>query len=188
MASKEIFYVSNIISFSRFILLAITAHFLLQSNYPLAIIFIVLIWISDLLDGFFARSRNEISELGRIIDPLADKVTIAVITLILLLQGIVPFWFVIITILRDVIIFCGGLYLKYKKNIVLQSNWTGKLTVFSIGFTLLILVVIRWLSLSYPAYHIEFVELLSKIFILISIVLAFISLLIYAGVFRKELK
>jgi cardiolipin synthase len=185
---KEIFYISNLISFSRFILLAVTAHFLLQENYPFAIGFLVLIWISDLLDGYFARTRNEISELGKIIDPLADKVTITVIILILLLLGAVPVWFVILTILRDVIIFCGGLYLKYRKNIVLQSNWTGKLTVFFIGSTLLIIMVIRWLSISYPAYHIEFVELFSKIFILISIVLAFISLITYARRFREELK
>ena len=185
---KEIFYISNLISFSRFILLAVMAHFLLQENYPFAIGLLVLIWISDLLDGHFARTRNEISELGKIIDPLADKVTITVIILILLLLGVVPLWFVILTIMRDVIIFSGGLYLKYRKNIVLQSNWTGKMTVFFIGFTLLILMSVRWLRITYPAYHIEFAELFSRIFILISIVLAFISLVTYARIFREELK
>ncbi len=188
MASKEIFYISNLISYSRFVLLAIASYFLLHEKYLPAIAFIILIWISDLLDGYFARSRNEISELGKIVDPLADKVTITVIILILLLKGFVPFWFVILTILRDVIIFSGGLYLKYRKNIVLQSNRTGKVTVFFIGFTLLALVFIRWYALAFPGYHIEFAELFSKILIFISIVLAFISLLTYTKRFKEELK
>ncbi len=185
---REVFYISNLISFSRFILLAITAIFLVRNNYLMAIIFIVIIWISDLLDGYFARSRNEISELGKIIDPLADKITIGVLMFILLIQGIVPAWFFIITLFRDFIIFTGGLYLKYKKHIVLQSNWMGKITVLAIGITLLLFIAIRWLNSSFPAYHTEFVELFSQIFILISIVLSVISLFIYGKRFKDAIK
>jgi CDP-diacylglycerol--glycerol-3-phosphate 3-phosphatidyltransferase len=145
-------------------------------------------WISDLLDGYFARTRNEISELGKIIDPLADKISITVITIILLLQGIVPLWFVIITVMRDVFIFTGGLFLKYKKNIVLQSNWMGKLTVFVIGFTLLLFILKKSIIFEQPAYHIEFVELLSSILILISIVMALLSLIVYSRRFFQIIK
>jgi CDP-diacylglycerol--glycerol-3-phosphate 3-phosphatidyltransferase len=186
--NREFFYISNLISFSRFILLALAVHFLFEMLYLHTAIVIVLMWISDLLDGFFARSRNEISELGKIIDPLADKISIAVITLVLLFQHVIPLWFVIITLLRDLIIFSGGLYLKLKKNNVLQSNWTGKITVFLIGFTLLIFVIMRWAVITYPAYHIEFVELLSKIFILLSIVMSVVSLIVYSLRFNRAMK
>jgi CDP-diacylglycerol--glycerol-3-phosphate 3-phosphatidyltransferase len=185
---REVFYISNLISFSRFILLAVTAIFLVRNDYLPAIIFIIISAVSDLLDGYFARNRNEISELGKIIDPLADKITIAVVMFILLLQGVVPLWFFIITLFRDFIIFTGGLYLKYKKNIVLQSNRTGKMAAFSIGLTLLIFMAVKWLNFSFPAYHTEFVELLSRIFILISIVMAGISLLTYAKRFKDVIK
>jgi CDP-diacylglycerol--glycerol-3-phosphate 3-phosphatidyltransferase len=185
--NREVFYVSNLISLSRFFLLAVTAYFLFNRSYLIAGVFIILIWISDLLDGYFARKRNEISELGKIIDPLADKTTIAVLTIILLLQDIIPLWFVLITIARDLVIFSGGVYLKYKSNRVLQSNWTGKLTVFFIGFTLVIFVAIAWTGSTFPAYHLEYLELLSKIFIFISIVLSFISLVVYLRVFLKTI-
>lgn len=186
--NKEVFYLSNLISFSRFILLALTAHFLLEKLYSYAIVFIILIWISDLLDGYFARTRNEISELGKIIDPLADKISIMVITIILLLQGVVPVWFMIITVMRDLLIFAGGLFLKYKKNIILQSNWTGKLTVFVIGLTLLLFISRKSSIFESSIYHIEFLELLTNILILISIVMAFLSLAVYLKRFYKILK
>ena len=186
--NKEVFYVSNLITLSRFILLFFTAEFLLNKSYFFSIVFIILIWISDLLDGYFARSRNEVSELGKIIDPLADKIVIAVIILILLLQGILPLWFMIITILRDIIIFTGGLYLKYKKKIVLQSNWTGKLTVFTIGFTVVFMILIQWINIDFSSYHIEYMELLSKFLILLCIVMSVLSLGVYTNRFLKEIK
>lgn len=186
--NREVFYVSNLISLSRFFLLAAASYFLLEKLYLASAIFLVLIWISDLLDGYFARRRNEISEFGKIIDPLADKISVAVIAIVLTSQGIIPLWYMIITILRDVIIFSGGVYLKYSRKVVLQSNWTGKITVFFIGVTLFLFIVIRWLSSFFPAYHYEYLELLCSFFILISIVLSFISLAVYFKLFLANLK
>ncbi|MBE2227920.1 MAG: CDP-alcohol phosphatidyltransferase family protein, partial [Ignavibacteria bacterium] len=118
---KEYLYISNLISMSRFALLAVCAYFLVNDNYLMTCVFIFIIWVSDLLDGYFARSRNEISELGKIIDPLADKLTVITLVVILMFKGIIPLWFLIITVLRDAVILAGGLYLSSKKNIVLQS-------------------------------------------------------------------
>lgn len=186
MKNKEIFYLSNLLSLSRFVLLIFTAYFLVSDKeyyYLFGSLFIVLLWLTDILDGYFARKRNEISELGKIIDPLADKVSIAVITLILLLTGIIPIWFFLVVILRDLIILFGGLYIKKKYAVVLQSNWIGKLTVFVIGFTLLNLILINGLVVSaqnnFISYHIEKLELYLKVLILISIVLSVFSLVSY---------
>jgi CDP-diacylglycerol---glycerol-3-phosphate 3-phosphatidyltransferase len=189
---KEIFYISNLISLSRFLLLGVTVYFLIEKNYLFTLIFIALIWISDLLDGYFARSRNEISELGKIIDPVADKVCVITIVLMLLAQGLIPLWFVIITILRDALILAGGLYLNTKKNTVLQSNWMGKLAVFTIGLTLFISILTQGSKLgqfgNYFSYHTEFMELLYIITLLLSIVMIFISLYAYFNRFLTILK
>jgi phosphatidylglycerophosphate synthase len=183
---KEIFYIS------RFLLLAVTVYFLLNHNFLVTVIFIFLIWVSDLLDGYFARSRNEISELGKIIDPIADKVTIIVIILILLFMDIVPFWYVIITIARDLIILTGGLYLSSRKNIVLQSNRAGKIAVFTIGLTLVISIIIQGAVYgdfgNFLLYHIEFLKLLYTIMIFTSLGMVVISLASYFNRFFSILK
>jgi CDP-diacylglycerol--glycerol-3-phosphate 3-phosphatidyltransferase len=154
----------------------------------LGFIFIILIWLSDLLDGYTARKRNEISELGKIIDPLADKIAIAGIVLVLLFKEIVPFWFVIIVIFRDLLILTFALYLKYRKNIVLQSDLTGKLTVFVIGFTMLIVTINKAFINCQKNYILENMELLINALLLLSIVMSGFSLVSYFNKFIKIIR
>jgi CDP-diacylglycerol--glycerol-3-phosphate 3-phosphatidyltransferase len=186
LAKKEIFYISNLLSLSRFVLLIIAVFFLISNwnfHYLFAIIVIVLIWFSDILDGYFARKRNEVSDLGKIIDPLADKITIVAIALVLLIQNILPLWFVLVLIVRDVFIFSGGVFLKQRKGVIVQSNWTGKITVFIIGLTLLLSILFESIRTEFGnkifIYHIENLELLWNIMILLSIVMAIMSLTVY---------
>lgn len=189
---KEIFYISNLISLSRFLLLGLTVFFLMRDELIYTLVFIFLIWISDLLDGYFARSRNEISELGKIIDPVADKICIITIVIVLLIKGIIPFWYVLITIVRDVLILAGGLYLKSSRNTVLQSNALGKIAVFTIGLTLFISIflfgAIKGSFGNYFMYHTEFVELLYSISILLSLVMIVISVISYFNRFMQFYK
>ena len=146
-------------------------------------------WLTDVLDGYFARKRNEVSELGKIVDPLADKISIITISLIMVLTGIIPLWFFLVIMSRDILILSGGLYIKRKTGIVLQSNIIGKWTVFVIGFTLMnMLIITNFLSQStnnFFLYHIEKLELYWKFLILISMMMTVISIVSY---FRKFLK
>ncbi|MGA2667445.1 MAG: CDP-alcohol phosphatidyltransferase family protein [Ignavibacteria bacterium] len=192
MNKKEFFYVSNLLSLSRFVLLIFAAFFLfteIRYHNLWSAGFIFLIWVSDILDGYFARKLNEVTDLGKIIDPLADKVTIIVLAVILLIRKVLPVWFVLILVIRDVIIFSGGVYLKKKTDIVIQSNWTGKLTVFIIGLTIMFSIVFESIKVDFEnkfsIYHIEKLELLWNIMILLSIVASIISLIVYFNKFLK---
>jgi len=186
--SKEFFYISNIFSSSRFILTVICAYFLYNDNFLLSSVILIIIWITDLLDGYLARSRNEISELGKIIDPVADKFAIFMISLILVFKGIIPGWFFIIVILRDLLILGGGLYLRYKKHIVLQSNKMGKLAVFIIGLTFLFYFLVNIKDFNFISYHSEFTELLLYIMTLLSLVVIVFSIISYMNIFLNKIK
>ena len=166
---------------SRFPLLAIAVYFLLTENYLPAAIILVVSWLTDLLDGIVARKRNEITELGKIIDPLADKITIITLVVILFLKEIIPLWFLIITLSRDVLILLGGLYLKNKFQLVLASNITGKISVFIIGLTIMVLLINHSLKL-------ESLELLIKGLILLSVTACLISLINYSARFINIIK
>ena len=186
--TKEFFYISNLISISRFFLTAVCAYFLLTWKYDFAVIMIIVIWVSDLLDGFIARIRNEITELGKIIDPLADKTAISIISLILVFQGVIPLWFFIVIVLRDLLILSGGLFLKSKIGKVPQSNLIGKITVFIIGLTILIFLLKKIRYIAFLAYHNEFTELLLSLMILLSLVLIVFSIISYLNRFLKLIK
>ena len=140
---KEILYISNQVSILR-VLLVIPLMYLLinqsDSNTIIIAAILVAMYVSDLLDGYLARKLNQVSELGKIIDPLADKIAVVSIVIILYLQGRVETWFFIVVIARDLLIILFGLYLKSKNKIVLMSNYPGKAAVFSIGIIILSLI------------------------------------------------
>lgn len=171
---KEIYLLPNLISLFR-LLLFIPLIFLFQlmrtdDNYRYYILILILIaFISDLLDGYTARKRNQISELGKIIDPLADKVLVALIVINLFSMDMIPTFFFWLIILRDIFIFLGGLYIKKKIGKVLPSNLLGKATVFSIGiFIIITLLRLNQLSVIYQGVMI------------ISITLCFASIIGYS--------
>jgi len=100
----------------------------------------VLAALTDILDGYLARRLDEVSDLGKILDPLADKVFVAVIVVVMLLKGLLPLWFVGIVIARDLLILFGGIVVERKTGAVLPSNYPGKIAVLVLSTTLLLIV------------------------------------------------
>jgi len=186
--AKEFFYISNLLSLSRFFLAAVCAYCLINVKYELAVLVIIIIWITDLLDGYTARRRNEITELGKIIDPLADKTTIILIALILVIQEVIPVWFFLFVVIRALLILTGGIILKPKLTKMPQSNLTGKLTVFFIGLTFIMFLTEKAQFFQFLSYHSEFTELFLSVLLLISIVLIVFSIISYLNRFLKLLK
>lgn len=127
----EWFTISNLISFSRaFIPIPIIAlHYPDQeATLPITIL-IIYAFFSDYLDGWAARKFNQISEFGKVMDPLADKIAAVVLFLYLVWLGWVPVWFFAFLITRDVLILIGSLMIKRKRGKVAMSTISGKLAV-----------------------------------------------------------
>jgi CDP-diacylglycerol--glycerol-3-phosphate 3-phosphatidyltransferase len=99
--------------------------------------------LSDYLDGYFARGREEITDLGKVLDPLADKIFFGTSAVIMILQGLIPQYLAFIIIGRDILIFLGGIYIKSKTGIVVASNMTGKIAV-NVAAIVLIGILMEW--------------------------------------------
>lgn len=137
--------ISNLLSLSRIVLLIPFAFFLL-SNVPgdrvwAAIIAIIAV-STDFFDGAVARARHEVTELGKIIDPVADKVVVGTAVILLVITGDLAPWVAVVIILRDLLILAGSLAIRRRKKIVMQSNWPGKVAVGAFA-VLIILGVLR---------------------------------------------
>ena len=131
---------SNAISVFR-MLLVIPLYFLFENPYSNQLLIMgvgVIAYGSDLLDGYIARIRNEQSDLGRVLDPLADKFFMIAGVILMLVHGFVPVWFVAAVVSRDVIIFFAGMYLQKKTGIVVESNLLGKGAVLSVILALVV--------------------------------------------------
>lgn len=178
--NRELYNIPNIISFIRILLIFPLIYFLIypySGSKTIVITILLLMYISDLLDGYLARKLNQISETGKIIDPLADKIAIVSAVIVLFLQGRIETWFFIIVVLRDLLILFFGLYLKTKNKVVLMSNYPGKIAVLSIGITILFIII--------NDNNSELLNLLIGYLYYISVVLIIYSLILYLIRFYK---
>ena len=141
----KIYTKSNLLSFFR-LLLAIPMWFVLDYLQDpvwryVAFSICILIAFTDILDGRLARKYNEVTELGKIIDPLADKVAVAAIITKLFLLNLIPTYYIILILLRDGLIFLGGIIVSKKLGKVLPSNVPGKIAVLNIGLVILLTIL-----------------------------------------------
>ncbi len=142
---SEIKTPSNMLSLLR-LLMAVPLWISLdyyQSAEMRIVIFSMCVFASftDILDGFLARKRNEITEMGKVIDPLADKVAVGAVVIKLFLIGQIPLYYFAAIIGRDLIIFLGGIFVSNKLGRVLPSNVLGKITVITIGLVILMILL-----------------------------------------------
>jgi len=138
---KNIWNISNLLSLFRLLLAAPLFVLIYNADYGYAVIILFTGSISDILDGYFARKFNQISEFGKIIDPLADKVFVSAFVIALLLKGQIPIWFFITIISRDLLILLGGMVMAKRQKVVPPSNIFGKMAVSAIGITLLLFIL-----------------------------------------------
>lgn len=85
--------------------------------------------LTDFADGYFARKFNQVSELGKVLDPLADKVCVALGIIALNLEYGLPLWVMLLVIGRDVLIILGSIILMSRLPYVTPSAMPGKITV-----------------------------------------------------------
>lgn len=131
---------SNAISTFRIVLALPAAAAYEAGLYMSVVAMAVLAIITDLLDGYVARKNNEISDLGKILDPLADKIFAATAVVVLTLDGRLPVWFVIVVVARDLLILGGGAWVERRTGRVLPSNYPGKAAALLLAVTLILII------------------------------------------------
>jgi CDP-diacylglycerol--glycerol-3-phosphate 3-phosphatidyltransferase len=132
--------ISNALSALRIVLVIPAVLAINADMRMLAIGLFVLAAVTDMLDGYLARRLHEISDLGKILDPLADKIFVGAIVVQLLLRHELPLWFVAVVLGRDLLILLGGIYIERRTGVVLPSNYPGKIAVLTLSLTLLLVV------------------------------------------------
>ena len=119
-------YLPNTLTVIRFILIPIIVFYIFTGNYILAFVFFTLSGLTDVADGFIARKFNFVSNFGKLMDPLADKLTQIATLTSLVITDIIPIWILIIVLSKEFIMIIGASFL-YGKDVVVYSKWYGKL-------------------------------------------------------------
>jgi cardiolipin synthase len=108
MAPPAVRHLPNAITLLRAVLIPVIAFLLLRRDYDGALLLFVVCALSDFVDGWLARAFELRTRFGAIADPLADKLTMLSVTLLLAWQGWLPWWFALLVAARDIVIVAGA--------------------------------------------------------------------------------
>ena len=99
----------------------------IEHAHLLAVIVYALATFTDFLDGYLARKNNQITNLGKVLDPLGDKMLTTAVLVCLLIDGVIPGWLVLIVVIKEAMMGLGGLVIHRKAHVEIPpSNYIGK--------------------------------------------------------------
>ncbi|HMB41959.1 MAG TPA: CDP-alcohol phosphatidyltransferase family protein [Balneolaceae bacterium] len=123
---------SNFISLTRVLVVAPIIYLHMNNGREITWPILVLIGygvFSDYLDGLVARWTNEITELGKVLDPVADKLAAFFLFLYTVSIGWIPVWYFVLGVIRDLLIMTGSGIIKRRRGKVAMSIMSGKVSV-----------------------------------------------------------
>ncbi len=143
---KEIFNIPNILTILRIIFIIPFVLAVYKNNYALAGIVLVISGISDLVDGIIARKYNQITKLGKMLDPTADKLTLMAVMICFGVKFPKIFPFMILLIVKEILMLLAGAVLLKHKLTPPSARWYGKIStvIFYISVITIILLKAVW--------------------------------------------
>lgn len=166
-------------------MLAIPGIFLLilysnPRNYPILIALFAFSILLDFLDGYLARKLSQETELGKILDPVADKLMVLCIVLALIIKSDFPLWLGIIIFVRDIVILAAGLVLikRKKDKTVPPSILVGKAAFAALAVLIMVYILDLHQGLD--------LGILKRFFIVLSVGYMGWSWVEYYNVYQKE--
>lgn len=134
----------NLITIARLVLVPPAGWLLWHQDYGVALVVIAVAGLSDFIDGELARRFDWRSRFGEFADPLADKLLVSVVFVVLVLQQHIPIWLVVVVVLRDVVILGGaGAYRLLFHDIEISPTFVSKAnTAVQVLLPILVLVTL----------------------------------------------
>jgi cardiolipin synthase len=140
-ASSAVVTIPNALSLTRIALIPVFCWLIADEGTRLwGIVLFALVVSTDWVDGYVARRTGQVSELGRILDPVADRLAIAAGLITFAIVGIFPVWAALLILIRDVALLLGGAAVLWGRDIRIDVRWIGKIATFSL------MAAIAWIA------------------------------------------
>ena len=140
---KDIFTIPNILTYIRFILIVPFAYYFIFDEYIPAIICIGVSGLTDCFDGMIARRFNQVTSLGKVLDPIADKFTLIAVVICMVIKVPIVLPVLITLLLKDVLMLLGGIDLINKGITPPAAKWYGKLGTVIFYLSICVIVFLK---------------------------------------------
>ena len=134
--------IPNVLSLVRLALLPVFAILYLSGELYWSLLVLALSGLTDLFDGVIARKFNQITEIGKLLDPLADKITQVAVLVCLTIRNVALVPLFIICFTKELLQAIGGWILLSRNEIIRGSKWFGKVSTFT--FYIVMLAIALW--------------------------------------------
>jgi cardiolipin synthase len=171
MSEMKLKNIPNILSIIRICLVFVFVAVFFTGHIYTAMFIFLLAGATDVVDGYLARRNNWITDLGKILDPFADKLMQCTVLVCLCIKKLIPIWFVIPFFVKEFVTLLLGAIVIKRRSVAVVSKWYGKLTVCLFYGTIVLSVIFR----DFFAEH----TVLSILFFIPAVVFAIFSLVAY---------
>lgn len=140
--------IPNVISSLRIAMIPVFVVLIVDPNTRRAgLVLFVVVVATDWIDGALARATGQVSDLGKVLDPVADRLAIAAGLIALVVVDAFPLWAALLILVRDVGVLIAGLVLLSKRRARIEVRYLGKVATFGL---MAAIACIAWGSLGYP--------------------------------------
>ncbi len=171
--------IPNLLTVFRLLLIPVMLYYLLTDNLKIALIIYVLASTTDVVDGFVARKFDMITDLGKILDPLADKLLQFAALIGLWYSKIIPLWVLIVFFCKEILMGVGCFKLIRKDNIIVQAKWFGKVSTCTFFLAIIVSMLSRYFEVLKP-YPVALM--------VVALMMAIFSLIMYLRNYLKVIK
>ena len=146
--TDRVLTIPNVISFLRIALIPVFVVLIVDPDTTRAglVVFVVVV-ATDWVDGALARATGQVSDLGKVLDPVADRLAIAAGLIALVVADAFPLWAALLILVRDATVLIAGLVLLSQRRARIEVRHLGKVATFSL---MAAIPCIAWGSLGYP--------------------------------------
>jgi cardiolipin synthase len=182
-AANRLWTIPNVLSLVRLASVPVFVWLFVNDRENAAVVLYALGALTDFFDGVIARRFDQVSELGKLLDPLADRILILALAVALVAREVLPLWLAVAVVGRDLLILSVFPFLERRKVPRIAVNFTGKTATASLltGLTLL-----AWSETTFPAADAS--EVAGTAFTILGAVLYWAAAVMYARQARAGLR
>ncbi len=181
--TDRVLTVPNALSFLRIAMIPVFVWLIVDEDTTRAgLILFGAVLSTDWIDGAIARATGQVSELGKVLDPISDRLAIGAGLIALVVRGAFPLWAALLILVRDVVILVAGLALMSARHARIEVRYVGKVATFSL---VVAIGCIAWGTLGY-AFAPAFLAC-GWVFYAVGIAESYVAAFLYAGDLRATL-
>ena len=139
---QEAFSIPNLLSYFRLLLIPLFIQLYIRGDFTEALITLAASGLSDIIDGRIARKYNMVTDLGKVLDPVADKLTQCAMMICVATRYPAMWWLLGLHVVKELIMIVMGWYVLKKTDTVNSAIWCGKLCTGVIYAVMIVHVIV----------------------------------------------